>query len=74
MGSTELEGNRQTGVLPERHTAGSADALSKKNQILSPVKSFKTNLLLKIPPPPSGASVLALPRACHYVRPQKHNA
>lgn len=74
VGSAELEGDRQTGFLPERSTAGSADTLPKKNQIMSPVKPLKTNLLLKIPPPPSGASMLALPRACHRVRPQKHNA
>lgn len=51
VGSAELRGDSQTGFLPERFTAASADALSKKNQILSPVKPFKTNLLLKMTPP-----------------------
>lgn len=62
VGSAELEGDRQTGFLPERSTAGSADALPKKNQIMSPVKPFKTNLLLKIPPP--FWSIHARPASC----------
>lgn len=80
VGRAGVGGDGSTGFLSERRAAGSADAPSKKrkkkNQLMSPVKPFKTNLLLEMTPPrpPSGASMLALPRARHRVRPQKHNA